>query len=70
MIVAGDVVSGAFPDRRRELGDKMGCKFVFPVVPRARMASMFLQSGEADLTAGRPRRLHRGRAVGIPDVAG
>ena len=49
VIIAGDQVSGAYPDALRELGKKLGCQFAFPVIPRARIAYMFLHSGEADL---------------------
>ncbi len=59
VIVSGDAVSGAFPDMLRELGERMGCKFVFPVVPRARLAAMFLQTGEADLMLPASRSAER-----------
>ena len=49
VVIDGDRVSGAFPDALRELGAKLGCQFVFPVVPRARLSYMFLQTGQADL---------------------
>jgi len=49
VIIDGDKVSGAFPDALRELGHKFGCRFTFPVRPRARLSYMFLESGEADL---------------------
>lgn len=67
VIIAGDTVSGAFPDMLRELGEKMGCKFLFPVVPRARLASMFLQSGEADLMLPASRSAERDQlAIFVP----
>lgn len=59
VIVSGSSVSGAFPDMLRELGQKMGCKFVFPVVPRARLSFMFLNSGEADLLLPASRSAER-----------
>ncbi|GJI91706.1 hypothetical protein RugamoR1_48690 [Rugamonas sp. R1(2021)] len=49
VIIDGGKVSGVFPDALRELGKKAGCEFAFPVIPRARISYMFLQSGEADL---------------------
>lgn len=49
VIVNNGQVSGAFPDMLRELGERFGCEFRFPVVPRARATYMFLQTGEADL---------------------
>lgn len=61
VIIDGDQVSGAFPDALRELGAKMGCRFVFPVVPRARLSYMFLQSGEADLLLPASRSAVRDR---------
>lgn len=48
VVEAGAAVSGIFPDLLRERGDKAGCKFVFPAVPRAR-AEFMVRSGEADL---------------------
>ncbi|WP_296001465.1 hypothetical protein [Rugamonas sp.] len=61
VIVNGDQVTGAFPDALRELGAKMGCRFLFPVVPRARLSYMFLQSGEADLLLPASRSAVRDR---------
>jgi polar amino acid transport system substrate-binding protein len=61
VIVNGDQVSGAFPDTLRELGARLGCKFVFPVRPRARLSYMFLQSGEADLLLPASRSAERDR---------
>jgi len=49
VIIEGEQVSGAFPEALRELGRKFGCRFSFPVRPRARLSYMFLESGEADL---------------------
>jgi len=59
VVINGDRVSGAFPDALRELGAKMGCKFAFPVVPRARLSYMFLQAGEADLLLPASRSAER-----------
>jgi polar amino acid transport system substrate-binding protein len=59
VIVKGGQVSGVFPDALRELGAKFGCSFSFPVVPRARAAYMFLQSGEADLLLPASRSAER-----------
>jgi len=64
MIVVGKdgAVSGIYPELLREQGRKAGCRFAFPVVPRAR-AEMMLRTGQADLllgaTAG-PERLRWG----------
>lgn len=67
VIITGNVVSGAFPDMLRELGDKLGCHFVFPIVPRARMSFMFFTSGEADLMLPASRSAERERdAIFIP----
>jgi polar amino acid transport system substrate-binding protein len=59
VIVEGDKVSGVFPDALRELGAKVGCRFVFPVRPRARLSYMFLESGEADLLLPASRSAER-----------
>ncbi|MET3135549.1 polar amino acid transport system substrate-binding protein [Oxalobacteraceae bacterium GrIS 1.11] len=61
VIVTGNLVSGAYPDMLRELGKKMGCTFVFPIVPRARLAFMFLHAGEADLMLPASRSAERDR---------
>ncbi|NRR30728.1 transporter substrate-binding domain-containing protein [Oxalobacteraceae bacterium] len=67
VIVNGDTVSGAFPDLLREMGQQLGCRFRFPVVPRARMAYMFLDSAEADLMLPASRSAERdARADFIP----
>lgn len=67
VIVSGDRVSGAFPDMLRELGEKLGCHFVFPVVPRARLSFMFLTSGEADLMLPASRSAERDKqAIFVP----
>lgn len=63
VIVNGDQVSGVFPDALRELGARLGCKFVFPVRPRARLSYMFLQSGEADLLLPASRSAARDRVA-------
>lgn len=49
VIIEGERVYGVFPDALRELGQKFGCRFSFPVRPRARLSYMFMESGEADL---------------------
>ena len=48
VIVKGSEVSGAFPEFLAAVGRKTGCRFVFPVVPRARLEVMF-ENGQADL---------------------
>ena len=59
VMIKGDRVTGAFPDALRELGAKTGCRFVFPVVPRARLTYMFLQTGKADLLLPASRSAER-----------
>lgn len=49
VVVDGDSVSGVFPDVLRELGEKGGCTFVFPVFPRARSDQMFFEGGTSDI---------------------
>lgn len=63
IIINGDQVSGAFPDALRELGARFGCRFVFPVRPRARLSYMFLESGEADLLLPASRSVARDRVA-------
>lgn len=48
VIVDNSHVKGIYPDLLRMLGPKMGCRFDFPVVPRARQVAMF-KTGAADL---------------------
>ncbi len=48
MVVNGTSVSGIYPELLRNIGAKIGCNFVFSVVPRARLEAMF-ESGKADL---------------------
>jgi polar amino acid transport system substrate-binding protein len=59
VIIEGDKVSGVFPDALRELGQRFGCRFSFPVRPRARLSAMFLESGEADLLLPSSRSTQR-----------
>lgn len=49
VIVDNDRVSGVYPDLLRELGEKAGCKFVFPAYPRARSDMMFFERGTSDI---------------------
>jgi len=44
-------VTGVFPDVLHEYGKKFGCKFEFPVMPRAR-AELMMSRGETDLLMG------------------
>ena len=48
VIVEGQEVKGIFPDLLREMSRKTGCKFVFNVVPRARLVALY-RVGQADL---------------------
>lgn len=67
VIISGATVTGAFPDMLREIGDKMGCKFVFPIMPRARLTFQFMESGESDLFIPASRSAERDRqALFIP----
>ena len=59
VIASGAAVSGAIPDMLRTLGARDGCTFAFPVMPRARMAYQFLQSGEADIMVPASRSAER-----------
>ena len=49
IIVKDGNVSGVYPELLHELGRKFGCRFEFPVVPRARLEKMFFNDGTADL---------------------
>ncbi|MGZ5279694.1 MAG: substrate-binding periplasmic protein [Pseudobdellovibrionaceae bacterium] len=54
MVIVNDStgeVSGIYPELLRERGQKAGCTFVFPIVPRAR-AELMVSSGESDLLVG------------------
>lgn len=67
VMVNGGEVIGAFPDALREAGARLGCRFAFPVVPRARLSYMFLQSGQADLLLPASRSAERdGQADYVP----
>jgi polar amino acid transport system substrate-binding protein len=67
VIVQGTSVSGVIPDTLREIGAKAGCTFEFPVMPRARMAFQFLESGQADLMIPASRSADRDqRATFVP----
>lgn len=46
--VKGEQVGGAFPEVLSEVADRIGCKLVYSVVPRARLELMF-ETGKADL---------------------
>ncbi|OBV41400.1 substrate-binding periplasmic protein [Janthinobacterium psychrotolerans] len=62
VVGAGTTVSGIYPDMLRTLGAKMGCNFVFTVVPRARLEALF-ETGKADLlipASSTPRRDQHG----------
>jgi polar amino acid transport system substrate-binding protein len=58
MIIDGDHVKGIYPDLLRSIGAKIGCHFVFTVVPRARQVAMF-NSGLADMLAPASRTQDR-----------
>lgn len=66
-LVKGEQVQGVYPDLMRQIGDRLGCEFSFPVVPRARLALMFFDSREADLFLPASRTAERDRkAVFVP----
>ncbi|WP_157200895.1 ABC transporter substrate-binding protein [Massilia sp. Root351] len=48
VVVKHGKAAGVVPELLDELGDKHGCKFVFPVVPRARLEMLF-RAADADL---------------------
>ncbi|SEO07470.1 amino acid ABC transporter substrate-binding protein, PAAT family [Duganella sp. CF517] len=48
VIVEGQQIKGIFPDLLREMSRKTGCKFVFTVVPRARLVALY-RIGRADI---------------------
>lgn len=48
VVVKHGKAAGVVPDMLDELGDKYGCKFAFPVVPRARLEMLF-RAADADL---------------------
>lgn len=52
--------SGIYPELLRERGRKIGCEFLFPVMPRAR-AEYMVQNGEGDLLVGAVRVPERDR---------
>lgn len=61
VIVDGTHVKGIYPDLLRAMGPKLGCSFVFAVVPRARQVAMF-KSGGADVLAPASRTQDRDQA--------
>ncbi len=48
VMVNGDNIDGVYPEILRNLGEKEACRFVFTLVPRARLELLF-ESGRADL---------------------
>jgi polar amino acid transport system substrate-binding protein len=56
--VKGDRVGGAFPDVLDEVAERIGCKLVYSVVPRARLELMF-ETGKADLLMTSTRTARR-----------
>lgn len=48
VVVKHGKAAGVVPDLLDELSDKYGCKFVFPVVPRARLEMLF-RAGDGDI---------------------
>ena len=62
VVGAGAIVNGIYPEMLRALGARMGCNFVFSVVPRARLEALF-ETGKADLlipASSTPRRDQHG----------
>lgn len=65
--VKGDTVDGVYPELLRQIGLAQGCQFVFPVVPRARLALMFFDNFEADLFLPASRNSERDqKALFVP----
>lgn len=58
VIIDGTHVKGIYPDLLRGIGPKIGCRFVFTVVPRARQVAMF-KNGTADVLAPASRTQDR-----------
>lgn len=48
VVINGASVNGIYPDLLRNLGGRVGCNFLFSVVPRARQMAMY-EAGKADL---------------------
>lgn len=62
VVGSGATVSGIYPDILRSLGARMGCNFVFSVVPRARLEALY-ETGKADIlipASSTPRRDQHG----------
>ena len=62
VVGSGATVSGIYPEILRSLGAKMGCNFVFSVVPRARLEALY-ETGKADIlipASSTPRRDQHG----------
>lgn len=57
--IEADRVVGVYPDLLRQLGEAAGCRFAFPVVPRARLALMFFETREADIFIPASRNAER-----------
>lgn len=67
--VEGERVRGVFPEFLREVGARLGCRFEFPIVPRARVARMFLEGEAADILAPATRTSERDlKGVFVPMV--
>ncbi|TFW13855.1 transporter substrate-binding domain-containing protein [Duganella callida] len=58
VIVEDGNVHGVYPDLLRALAPRTGCRFAFPVVPRARQVALF-ESGMADLLMPATRTVSR-----------
>jgi len=48
VVVNGAEVTGVYPDFLRSVGAKVGCRFAFTAVPRARLEALFM-AGKADI---------------------
>ncbi|MDC8787027.1 type 2 periplasmic-binding domain-containing protein [Roseateles koreensis] len=59
VLVQHDKVEGVYPELLRRLGSAQHCEFVFPIVPRARLAMMFFETQEADLFVPASRNAER-----------
>jgi len=65
--VTGEQVQGVYPDLLRGLGDAAGCRFSFPIYPRARVTMMFFDTQDADVFIPASRTAERdAKALFVP----
>ncbi|MET0518203.1 MAG: transporter substrate-binding domain-containing protein [Burkholderiaceae bacterium] len=61
--VEGEQLRGVWPDLLRELGEQIGCRFEFPVLPRPRLEMELLQGRHLDLMVPASRTPERDRVA-------